>query len=296
MNKKNLALQISTLVVTTACFVVMAATMLFSQNLRNILTLWGEDIQMTVYLSQDLTIEQQQNIEKSLRAEINVRDVRLITQEKALRDFRAQLATYAPDLAKDDELLKMIPASYQLNLNSNLSSTDQLQSLKTIANKAKTLEGVDDVSYGQDWVEKYSSFVAATQWITQILAFIILCAAVFVMSNVVRSLVHTRREEIEVMELFGATPMMIRRPFLLQGIWMGAISTGLALVICYGGFQFMRSVFINQLSFLRLGGQLQFLGALAIVLFILAGVCLGALASYLCVRKINDGWAASQRA
>ncbi len=288
MKKKNLALQISTLVVTTACFTVMACTLLFSQNLRNILTLWGEDIQMTVYLGQDLSIEQQQNIEQVLRAEKNVRDVRLITQEKALTDFRTQLASYAPDLAKDDELLKLIPSSYQLNLNPSLSSVEQLQSLKGIAGRAKNIEGVEDVSYGQDWVEKYSSFVSAIQLITQILALIILCAAVFVMSNVVRSLVNARREEIEVMELVGATSAMIRKPFLIQGVWMGGISAGLSLLLCYGAFEFLRSVFVNQLSFLRLGGQLQFLGFAGAFLFFLCGGLLGGLGSYICVSKIKD--------
>lgn len=295
MKKKNLALQISTLVVTTACFAVMAFTLLFSQNLKSILTLWGEDIQMTVYLSSELTLQQQGAVEAILKSEKNVRDVVLITQEKALGDFRTQLASYAPDLAKDDELLKLIPASYQLSLNTDISSAEQLQRLKEIAFKAKGLEGVEDVSFGQDWVEKYSSLVSAARWITQILAFIILCAAVFVMSNVIRSLVHGRREEIEVMELFGATSAMIRKPFLIQGVWMGAVSAALSVGICFATFEFLRSVSINQLSFLRLSGHLHFLNFIEIFLFVIIGAILGALASYLCVRKLNDGWAASQR-
>jgi cell division transport system permease protein len=295
-SRRNWALQLSTLIVSTACFVVMGGALLFSQNLKHILTLWGEDIQMTVYLSPDLTQAQQTRIEQFLKNEPHVKDVSLVTQEKALNDFRSQLATYAPDLVKDDDLLKLIPSSYQLNLDSQLDSRQQIVTLQSIAAQAKTLEGVDEISYGQDWVEKYSVFVTVIQWVIEALALIIVCASVFVMSNVIRALVSSRREEIEVMELVGATAAMIRKPFLIQGAQMGFFASALSVFICFGFFKLVQSVFIHQLSFLQLSSQLRFLSLPGVVSFVLAGTAVGALGSYLCVRKINDGWAASQRA
>lgn len=294
--RRNWALWISSLVVSTACFAVMAGALLFSQNLRNVLTLWGEDIQMTVYLSSDLTPQQQTEIEKTLREAAHVRQVQLVTQEKALEDFRGELASYAPDLVKDDELLKLIPSSYQVSLESGLPAEQQVALLHSLAEQAKRISGVDEVSYGQDWVEKYSRFVTVIQWMVQLLAIIILSASVFVMSNVIRALVQSRREEIEVLELVGATSAMIRRPFLIQGAQMGLVASVTALALCFVLFRGVRSLFFHQLSFLQLGSSLQFLGPISMALFILAGAALGALGSYLCVRKINDGWAASQRA
>ncbi len=292
---KNTALFFSTMMISTACFAVMCASLLFSQNLKDVLTLWGQDIQMTVYLSSENSDSENQKIAEHLKNFRNVQSVELITQEKALSDFRGQLASYAPDLAKSDDLLKLIPASYQVALSSGISAEEQLASLKEIAASIKTFEGVDEVSYGQDWVEKYSVFVSSIQWIVIIMAIIIIFASIFVMSNSLRAFVYSKREEIEVMELVGATTNMIRKPFLIQGAQMGLISASLALVICFIGFQYVHGFFVNQLSFLHLGSQIKFFNFSALLMFVFSGMIIGAISSYLCVRKINDGWSASQR-
>ncbi len=290
----NFALHLSTLVVATACFVVMGSALLISQNLKSILTLWGEDMQMTVYLAQDLSSAQQKKIEDFLHQQKNVQEVVLVNQEKALGEFRTQLASYAPDLAKDDELLKLIPLSYQVRLDSTLSSTEQVATLKSIAAEGKSIEGIDEVSYGQDWVEKYSIFVSAIQAAVQILALVLVCASIFVMSNAIRAFVQSRYEEIAILELVGATPSMIRRPFLLQGAQTGLVASVLALAGCFAIHRFLKSFFMAQLSFLQIGSHFVFFSLSTSLVLILAGTLLGGFASYLCVRKINDGWAARQ--
>lgn len=290
--KKNVALNISTLIVVTACFVVMGGALLLSQNLQKILTLWGDDIQMTVYLSEDTTEDSRLKIENFLKSKPQVGDVRFITQEKALTDFRQQLATYAPDLAQDDDLLKLIPSSLQVSLASSVAAQDQVQVLASLAEQVKELDDVDEVSYGQDWVEKYSALVRTVELSIQGLGFVIVLASIFVMSNAIRASIEARREEISVLELIGATSTMIRRPFLMNGAFLGGISSAIALGVCFGIFVGVKGLFLQQLSFLQLGHHLSFLSIPLSVLFVILGVALGSFGSYLCVRRINDGWAA----
>lgn len=291
---KNWALKISTLVVVTACFVVMGAALLISQNFKHLLTLWGEDVQMTIYLSQDLSDKGRLEIEEKIKATGKVADIKLINQEQALGDFRVQLASYAPDVAQDDELLKLIPSSLQVRLAGDISVENQMPILKELAVQIKDLEGVDEVSYGQDWVEKYASLVTALQMMMRILGLVIVGAALFVISNVIRASIHSRKEEIVVLEMIGATPFMIRKPFMIEGATLGFVSSLAALFFCYVIFIATKSVFINKLSFLQMGQHLQFLSVGAVVFFAIGGLCLGAFASYLCVRRLNDGFAGSQ--
>ena len=77
---------------------------------------------------------------------------------------------------------------------------------------------------------------------------------------------------------------------------MGLLAGGLSLILSFAAFKAVQSIFMNQLSFLRLGNQLQFLNPVTVILFLVAGTALGLCGSYLSVRKINDGWAASRRA
>jgi cell division transport system permease protein len=294
--QKNFALKLTTLIVVTACFVVIGASLLVSKNFRNILTLWGEDVQMTVYLSSDLSEQGRQDIEKYLKDSGQVSDVQLVSQEKALSDFRVQLASYAPDISQDEELLKMIPASLQVKLASDIPAAEQSKVLQNLASGLKSKQGVDDVGYGQDWVEKYAAFVSAIEVTLQVVGIVIVLASMFVMSNAIRASVQAHRDEIVVLEMIGATTSMIRKPFLKEGALLGVVSSTVAVALCYGLYFGLKSLVVERLSFLQLGEHLTFISPVTVAIVIIGGTAMGALGSYMCVRKINDGWSASQRA
>lgn len=293
-SRKNWALKISTLVVVTACFVVMGASILVSQNFRKILTLWGEDVQMTVYLSQDISEKGYQFIESKLKESGKAGEILLINQEKALEDFRSQLASYAPDISRDPELLKLIPASLQVRLAETVPVEGQMQVLQSLAGEIKNIEGVDDVSYGQDWVSKYSALVAAVEAAISLLGLVILTAALFVISNAIRASIQNRKDEIVVLEMIGATSSMIRKPFMVEGALLGLNSSIIAVLFCFVLFWGLRNLVVTKLNFLQLGEHLQFISPVVLVAFVLGGTLMGAMASYLCVRSINDGFAGRQ--
>ncbi|WP_413559063.1 cell division protein FtsX [Bdellovibrio sp. HCB209] len=295
--QKNLALKFSTLIVATACFVVLSASLLLSKNFKNILTHWGEDVQLTVYLSGDISAQGRDELEKFFKNHKDIGNYSLVTQEKALTDFRAQLASYAPDISQDEELLKMIPSSYQVKLKTEIPTDAQSQVLQNIAAELKGRSGIDDVSYGQDWVEKYGAFVSAINLSLNLVGFVVLCASLFVMSNAIRASVQVHRDEIVVLEMIGATASMIRKPFLKEGALLGFMSSTLAIGICFGLYTVGKSIVNTRLSFLRLGEQMSFISPWMVATLIIGGTVIGALGSYLCVRRINDGYAAAgQRA
>ncbi|UOF00553.1 cell division protein FtsX [Bdellovibrio reynosensis] len=292
--QKNWALKVSTLIVVTACFVVMGSGLLISQNFKNILTQWGEDVQMTVYLANDLNESELKAIESSIKASDEVGQVTFVNQDKALGDFRAQLASYAPDMAKDDELLHLIPASMEIKISDNVSAANQGHTLKNLAEKFRKIDGVDEVSYGQEWVEKYAKLVSAIEATMSSLGFIILMASLFVIANVIRASIANRKEEIVVLEMIGATTSMVRKPFLIEGATLGFTSSILAIILCFGLYSGIRTLLVTKLSFFQLGEHLSFISPMSVVFFIVGGTCLGAFSSYLCIRRLNDGYAGSQ--
>lgn len=291
---RNLALKLSTLIVATACFAVMSTGLVLSKNFRKMITLWGESVQLTVYLSQDNSVEGTEHIQKLLKASPEVETVRFITQEKALSDFRVQLASYAPDLTQDEELLQLIPASLEVSLKSSVPAGEQLGLLSNLASQVKNLEGVDEVSYGQEWVSKYSALVSAFEIVLNLLGLVILAASVFVMSNAIRASVSSRKDEIIVMEMIGATQAMVRKPFIAEGAILGALSSAFAIVLSFMLYTLMKNVLQGRLSFLQLSEHMAFLSVMGVLGFVLCGTLLGAFGSYLCVRRVNDGWAGSQ--
>lgn len=290
--KRNWTLQFSTMLVVTACYLVVCSSILLSQNLKKILTVWGEELQMTVYLSENTEASEVESLQKKIESNPHVGKVRFISKEKALEDFRDQMASYAPDIMNEKDLLSLIPASFQISLSESLKVASHLKVLDVLAGSLKSEKSVAEVSYGQDWVRKYSQFLYYFEKSCQALGIIIVCAALFVLSNVIRASIQSRRQEIEVLELIGAKPAMIRRPFMIEGALIGLVSSVCAVVIAYFVYSNVVGLFQNELQFLQLGQHMTFLSESLVALFCLAGTSLGALGSYLCVRQINDGWAA----
>jgi cell division protein FtsX len=105
--------------------------------------------------------------------------------------------------------------------------------------------------------------------------------------------ISQRRTDIEIYELVGATQMYIIKPFLVEGLWMGAITGGFAVVLTYLFHLLKESVISSYLGFFMVGNGLQFFSSGEIILFISTTAICSLLSSYLSVRKISSGWAAA---
>jgi len=292
--KKN-SLRFATVIVLTASFAVLQLLSLFALNLQNVLTMWGQQLQVNVYLSEEATPQQTTQVQNFLKNSDSIDHVEYISAQKALNTFKDQMASYAPDLLKDDDLLKIIPASLQFSLSDKVATQDQVSTMKSLADQLKTQAGVEEVSYGQDWVKAYSSLVLGIKSAVGFLIFAIGGAALFVISNVIRQSIHQRRDAIEVLELVGATASFIRKPFLKEGALLALISGGLALGSSAMIFSWLQKSLAQQLQFFQLASSIHFFNGAQSLLVLGLSMMLGLCASYLCLRSLNDGWAASQR-
>lgn len=287
-------LTIMTLMVLTATFTVVGSLLLAGQNLTRVLTLWGESMQMTVYLKDEATDEEAEGLGRLLRGDRRVGEAKWIDREAALVSFQEQMATYAPDLLGDAELLKYIPRSFQVKLSETVSSALQFETLRTLAGELKGIATVDDVSFGQDWVKSYSSLTGALTDAGAWLIALLLCGSVLVISNVVSGSIHQRRAEIEVLELVGASKRFIRTPFLVEGAVLGLAAGAFSLALLAGGFHALREVFETRLSFLQLAHHLTFFTAAKAGLFVSVTALIGLASSFFSLRRLNTGWAASR--
>lgn len=292
---KKIALRFSTVLILTASFTVISGVLLVGQNLQRILTLWGESLQMTVYLAENTSPEVTEQIATSLKNNDKLDKIQFVSNETALSQFRDQMASYAPNFLKDPDLLKSIPASFQFSLSSSIPVKDQPLVMQDLAVSLKTLPGVDQVSYGQEWVKNYVQISSVINGIGLVVTAIIVLSALFVISNCLRSAVHQRRDEIEVLELIGATARYIRRPFLVEGLVLCGSSCVLGLLFAFGVYSATVHGMKSQLSLLQLSQHILFLRGDTIILLWAGSLAVGWLSTRMCLDGLNDGWAASQK-
>lgn len=287
-------LQIATVIVLVSCFTVVSSVFLVSGNLQKILTLWGESMQVSVYLKEDLSLENITAIEKYLTENKNVEKTKYVNKKDALKLFQEQMASYAPDILSDKDLIKYIPSSFQFGISKNVDIQDQLSTMQNLATSLRVMSGVEEVNYGQDWAKNYSSVFQTLSWLSHFFIIIVVSAASFVIANSIQTSIHQRKEEIEVMELIGATSKYIRFPFLWEGALLGFLASSFSLLLCYGIFLAVKDFFQKQIAFLQLSTHIQFIEPFAAFSLISFGLFIGIVTSWFCVRNINNGWAAIQ--
>lgn len=290
-SRKNWILKFSTIIVLIACFCVFDGALLGSKNLKNILSQWGEEAQLTVYLKSSVDVSEKEEIEGRIRQHEIIDSVTYISPEMAMNDFKKNMKNYAPEGLQEEEILALIPSSLQVKIKSDVAVADRLSELTQLAEVIKGYPGVDDVSYGQDWLEKFSGVVSFVERSLQFLILIITLASVFIVSNIIRASIYSKKEEIIVLEMVGATPGMIRKPFVMEGFVLSALASGVSIFICFLVYYFLMDGVGKDLAYMKLNETFNFFSYFSIALIIILQVLFGTLVSYFCVKSINDGFA-----
>lgn len=298
--RQHFGLQFATASILTATFSVVVFMLSLSFNFQRVLTVWGEQIQISAYLEDGVSDQTIAALTKDLEARQEVASVAFISKAKAADSFRDQMASYAPDLMSDSEFATPFPASLQIRLKEDRAGLENgnedgnVASLESLALDIGKKQGVEDVSYGQSWVRNYASFVGVIKTVGVVFGFVLLFGSFFIIANSIRTHISGRREEIEILELIGATQQNIRRPYIVEGILLCAISAVIAIAINAVFYEWQIGIMKKSLAFARMANEFSFLNVSQIALFCLAAAVIGAVGSWLTVRSLNDGWAAAR--
>lgn len=182
-----------------------------------------ESRDIAVFLKQDLGVAQAQALADALRARGDVAKVDLVTPAQALAQLRAR-----PDLADAIDALGADAA--QAALPSVLRVTPRGDEL-LLADSLKTLPEAERVQHDAVWRKRLDAWLRFGGRAVLVLAALLGLGALLVVGNTVRLDIQSRREEIGVLQLLGASDGFVRRPFLYLGAWYGLAAGALALAV-----------------------------------------------------------------
>ena len=197
-------------------------------DVQGVLSSVKSQVEVAVYLKDNITGELKTYLEDQIKGWEEVSEVVYVSKDAALEKFKTENA--------GSEILKEIqgnplPASFEIRLKSP-EKVDQI-ALRFVAKDGEYVEGVDEVIYGQNYVQKIFSITAIAGSIAFLIIIILLLAAVVLIFNTIRLSIHSRRKEIEVMKLVGATNWFVRIPFIFEGFFEGFIGSMISAVLLY---------------------------------------------------------------
>jgi cell division transport system permease protein len=174
--------------------------------------------QISLFLKDSLSSKEADTLANDIRKNDTVQNVKIISKEQALTEFK----TYSGFGAAIDMLDKNpLPIVIQVFPKNSL---EDRQALENLLHTFEKLKEVDYAQVDMQWVDRLQSIVEIVRLGTFLFSFMIGIGVLFIIGNTIRLELHNRKNEVLIAKLVGATNSFIRRPFLYTGFWIGFIS------------------------------------------------------------------------
>lgn len=291
---KHWPLQFASISVMTLVLVILNFIFLSFSTFNRMVESWGKGMEMIVYVKEGITAQNLEKLKKQMENSGDFEQIEYTTKNEATKRFLEALGPESAELLKDPKWNSPIPASFELKLSDRIPVDQRLASLQGWSNQFRAFDFVDEVFYGQGWVENFSKFIRSARGIMFGVWILSLSVGLLIVSNCIRLSFLQRREEIEVLELVGATARFVRVPFLIEGLAIGLAASVLSLGLSFGLHTLMLSWLADKWNFWLALKQIPPLQPWYIGMNILSGVVFGALGAWNCVRRLNTGWAAAE--
>lgn len=261
-------------------FVIIGIFILLIQHFNALVAEWKEQLEVAVFLDDQITPLQLEMLTRRIENEAAVKAFTFTTKEEALANFRRELKGQESLLEGLGD--NPLPASFQLKIREGYQSPVALKGLSAFLSR---LEGVEDVQYGQEWVERIAQAARLIRLLGIIIGSVLTLGSAMIVSNTIRLAVYARAQEIEIMRLVGATKAYIRTPFLVEGMLQGGLGAALALSVLFAAYRFVAPTFnLASPLFPTATGQ-GFLASSMMAGLVGGGAVIGALGSSIAVSR-----------
>lgn len=289
---RSFSMQVVNLLTLTLSYSLLIFMANGAFNFNRILQSWGEDFKVTVYIK-DGELKNKANWEDKLKSQPLIESFRAISREEEVDNIAKSLNE---TFIKDIDLKEIVPETYELTLKSSLATDGLFTSkLEDLVGWLKLENFIEDVSYGRNWLSNYSELVKYTSEFFLLLTSVLIFSGLYILSHITKSSISNRREEIEVLEIIGASKNHIRLPYIVETAINSLMALSLALLINYCVFSLIQNNLRKNPMFIGLPEQFSFFNVWIIMGLVFVCTMSGVIISFITVRVINNGWSAATR-
>lgn len=264
---------VMTILVLAIAITLPAALNVAITNVAKLTGQASDNVQMSVYLEKATSDTSGRKLAKQMANWDGVSSASYVSPQQAKDSFRTMegFVEIIDSLPENP-----LPGVIVLILSDQSLNVHQAEALRQ---QALALRDVASAKIDLEWLQKVHAIVGLAQQIAAVLSVLLAIGVVLVVGNTIKLSIDTRREEIIVTKLVGATNAFVRRPFLYMGLWFGASGALIALILInackyaltsaidslslvYGGnIELTGLGFTNSLTLLLMGAMLGWLGA-----------------------------------
>ena len=277
----NWFLNLGTICIIAISILIFSAFSLIAFNLTSLLKVWEDKIEVIAYLKGRTPPNDLDALLKSTRLITGIETVKYISSSDAMAFMETKLGNQKNLLEGIQP--DVLPSSLEIQLKKEYRNSTKI---KEVISQLKQFPQIEEVQYGREWVETFSGLVHSVRLVQIILGGLLLAAMTFIIANTLQGTISSRREEIEVMHLVGASPAFVQVPFYIEGLIQGFLGAALAMMSLFFLFKVFFAYTAPSVREWLLRMPISFLPPETIAWFLSGGMVLGIFGSFIASIKI----------
>ncbi len=234
-NKKSTG---ASLMIMCATMIIFGIFLILTQNINHFVAEIESAQGIQVFINNDATQEQMDEVGEKLRALDGVSTVEFVSKEDALNQMKEKFGD-KQDLLSGYEENNIFPASYVITLT-DLTKSQEVQ------DQILTFDNIKKITSKDETVTTLINLANGIKIVTGVILILLIIISVFIIANTIKLTVHARRKEISIMKYVGATNGFIRWPFIVEGMIIGVVASTISIAIVGAGYTFIAEKMVNS--------------------------------------------------
>lgn len=263
---------------TVACLLIMGSFSLVAVNANHVLGDLEDDNEFLAYIDDSYTEEQGRALQSQIEAISNVDTVTFITKEEAMEEFKAKFEN-ADTLFSDEDNNSILRDRYSIHV------TD-IESMKDTVSQVESINGIAKVQASLEIADGFVMLRNVASALAVILVAVLVIISISIIANTIKLATFTRRDEIAIMKMCGATNWFVRWPFLVEGMILGLVGGIVAYLLQWGVYGLIVKAMAGS-GILSIISVVSFssISHVVLLVFLVVGFVIGAGGSGMAIRK-----------
>ena len=276
---RNFSLSLASISCITITLIIVAVAIMVSLNVNNFAKLIKEDVSIVVYVNPDVESSKLGTLQAKIEQIDNIATIECKEKSK-LKEEMQSTSNALNEIMKDwDETENPLKDTF-------IVTVEDITEIETTAKEISDLKEIEFTDYGAGMVNRMLDAFEFIEKITIVAVFALIIVTVFLIINTIKLTIFSRKREISIMRLVGASNFTIKMPFVVEGIILGFLGSLVPiLLVIYGYFALYNNMNGNLYSPLfQLVAPTPFIYIVSIILLVI-GIVVGMIGSYRAVRK-----------
>jgi len=224
---RNFSLSMASILCATITLMVVSISLVIAGNVNNATKDLKNELTIVVYLEKNATENDANFLESSIS---KIEDVDTVVY-KSKNEWKLEMSEY-------NSSFSTIFENYEDNplLDSFLVKVKDVKSLDKITDSIRKMDKVDSANYGEDTVDTIVSVFDIVEKVTIVVVIALVFVTAFLITNTIKLTIYSRRNEIEIMRLVGASNIAIKLPFVFEGFLIGLLGSLIPIIITIYGY------------------------------------------------------------